>query len=122
MAEFNINNEQCIICLEDISDNSIFLNMPISVSECKCIYKVHLECLRKNNYKCAICSNQIMNNIKIEEVNGYKKKCFYQKFIIINNKNCYKGRKINIFFYIFFSMVLTFLLIFMSIFYKRLAI
>ena len=37
----------CIICLEDLSNNNIYLHMPISTSDCSCIYDIHFKCLQR---------------------------------------------------------------------------
>ena len=111
MSEFNINTDECIICLQDISSNSIFLKMPISTSTCECKYIVHLECLRKNNFKCPICSKDIKDKIKLDEIIGFNKKFLCKKNLIIK-KNCYPIKcsqrviRLNVFFYIIGVVIL----------------
>ena len=76
----------CIICLEECSNNSLYLELPVSTSECTCKNNVHFECLKKNNFKCPICSTQINNYIKFDEVKNYNKKCCSSSKYFINNK------------------------------------
>ena len=55
----NDSLETCIICLDDVDENTIYF--PSKYSSCSCKYTIHLRCIKENNInKCVIC-NAVIN-------------------------------------------------------------
>jgi hypothetical protein len=57
-VDSNESLETCIICLDDVDDNTIYF--PCKYSSCSCRYIIHLKCIKENNInECVICKSQI---------------------------------------------------------------
>lgn len=55
-----MSNSECILCLEDLKEEDIFLKLPNRMNDkCKCRFEIHLKCLEDYEYKCPICKNDI---------------------------------------------------------------
>tara|TARA_B100000902_G_C26771981_1_gene650850 strand:+ start:151 stop:612 length:462 start_codon:yes stop_codon:yes gene_type:complete len=55
----NDSLETCIICLDDVDENTIYF--PSKYSSCSCKYTIHLRCIKENNINgCVICKSQII--------------------------------------------------------------
>ena len=83
----NSQQTECIICLNEFIDNN-YIEFPDENSSCKCVYKIHNDCLDKCKSKCPICLTNIKSNeeqdisnedISVEDkiICGIKKKKWY---------------------------------------------
>jgi hypothetical protein len=58
-TDSNESLETCIICLDEVNENTIYF--PCKYSSCSCKYTIHLMCIKENNInKCVICKSAII--------------------------------------------------------------
>ena len=63
----NDSLETCIICLDDVDENTIYF--PSKYSSCSCKYTIHLRCIKENNInECVICKAVINYPVKHESI------------------------------------------------------
>lgn len=87
-------NNECIICLENIDEKKSYLNFPIS-NGCNCKYLIHYECFYKCNFNCPICSKKL-NQLNYNDIIGENKnKEIYSLLSEIGKKEIVKISDIN---------------------------
>jgi hypothetical protein len=61
------SSETCIVCLDDVNENTIWL--PSFYSSCTCKYALHIECIKEYNItSCLICKADLNYPVDVNEI------------------------------------------------------